>query len=270
MYNPARYSHTLDELRTQGNFRFLRSSVPHNCINLSSNDYLGLCNDGELYNRFLDENSTRSYSFSAASSRLLTGNCAEYGELEHRLCQLFHREAALVFNSGYHANCGILPALAGKNDLIVADKLVHASIIDGIRLAHCDFERFRHADYAHLERILHEKHNTYEHIFIVSESIFSMDGDCADLKKLVELKQKYNCLLYIDEAHAFGVRGAQGLGLAEEQGVIADIDLLVATFGKAIASVGAFVVCNKILHSYLINHSRTLIFTTALPPINIA
>lgn len=270
MYNPARYLQTLQELKAQGNFRFLRTSIPKDCVNLSSNDYLGLCNDNELYSKFLEENSIHSYPFSAASSRLLTGNSTEYSALEMLLCQLFQREAALVFNSGYHANCGILPALAGKGDFIVADKLVHASIIDGIRLSNADFERFRHSDYEHLERILHEKQKKYENIFIVSESIFSMDGDCADLKKLVELKQKYDCLLYIDEAHAFGVRGAQGLGLAEEQGVIADIDLLVATFGKAIASMGAFVVCSEILRSYLINRSRTLIFTTALPPINIA
>lgn len=270
MHNTNRYTQKLEELKSQGNFRFLRTAIPENCINLSSNDYLGLCADAELYDEFLDEISIHSYPFSAASSRLLTGNCSEYGELEELLCRLFQRAAALVFNSGYHANCGILPALAGKNDLIVADKLVHASIIDGIRLAQADFERFRHADYEHLERILQEKRETYEQIFIVSESIFSMDGDCADLKKLVELKQKYNCLLYIDEAHAFGVRGAQGLGVAEEQGVIADIDLLVATFGKAIASMGAFVVCSEIVRSYLINHARTLIFTTALPPVNIA
>ncbi|MDR1761415.1 MAG: 8-amino-7-oxononanoate synthase [Bacteroidales bacterium] len=270
MHNINRYAKQLEELKAQGNFRFLRKQIPADNINLSSNDYLGLGNDSELYNEFLDENSIHSYPFSAAASRLLTGNSAEYGELETLLCQLFQSEAALVFNSGYHANCGILPALAGKNDLIVADKLVHASIIDGIRLAHTDFERFRHADYEHLEHILHEKQAKYENIFIVSESIFSMDGDCADLQKLVELKKKYNCLLYIDEAHAFGVRGAQGLGLAEEQDVIADIDLLVATFGKAIASMGAFVVCSEVLRSYLINHARTLIFTTALPPINIA
>lgn len=270
MNAPNRYSQTLEELKAQGNFRFLRNSIPNDCVNLSSNDYLGLCADNELYAQFLDENSSQHSLFSATSSRLLTGNCAEYIVLEALLCKIFEREAALVFNSGYHANCGILPALAGKNDLIVADKLVHASIIDGIRLSNANFERFRHGDYAHLERILLEKQHSYENIFIVSESIFSMDGDCANLKKLVELKKKYNCFLYIDEAHAFGVRGENGLGLAEEQGVIADIDLLVATFGKAIASLGAFVVCSEIFRSFLINHSRTLIFTTALPPINIA
>ncbi len=264
------YAKKLEELQAQGNYRFLREQIPSDCINLSSNDYLGLCANGELYNEFLTGISAHSYPFSAASSRLLTGNCAEYGELEMLLCRLFQREATLVFGSGYHANCGILPALAQKGDLIIADKLVHASIIDGIRLSTADFERFRHNDYAHLERMLQERRKKYKQVFIVSESIFSMDGDCADLKKLVELKQKYNCLLYVDEAHAFGVRGTQGLGLAEEQGVIAEIDLLVATFGKAIASTGAFVVCNSIFRKYLINHSRTLIFSTALPPINIA
>ncbi|MDR2962039.1 MAG: 8-amino-7-oxononanoate synthase [Bacteroidales bacterium] len=265
-----RYKNQLQDLKEQGNYRALRSAVPQNCVNLSSNDYLDLCANTELYSRFMAEYSQKMLPFSAASSRLLTGNSAQYAELETLLCHIFRREAALVFNSGYHANCGILPVFAGKRDLIIADKLVHASIIDGIRLAQADFERFRHADYAHLERILAEKREHYDNVFIVTESIFSMDGDCADLRRLVALKQRYECLLYVDEAHAFGVCGAQGLGVCEEQGCIADIDFLVATFGKAIASLGAFVLCCGEFRDYLINFSRTLIFTTALPPINLA
>lgn len=270
MANKQRYSDKLQELQSHGNLRFLRDSIPEGMLNLSSNDYLGLKYNDELYDEFLDEISINNYHFTASSSRLLSGNSKEYIELEELLQGLFKRESALVFNSGYHANCGILPAIAGTNDLIIADKLVHASVIDGLRLGTATYERFRHLEYDHLEKILIENEGKYENIFIITESIFSMDGDCADLKKLVELKKKYNAFLYVDEAHAFGVRGETGLGLAEELQCIQDCDFIVGTFGKAIASVGAFVICDEVFKSYLVNHARTLIFTTALPPINLA
>ena len=140
----------------------------------------------------------------------------------------------MTFNSGYHANTGILPAVSNTHTLILADKLVHASLIDGIRLSAAKCIRYRHNEYNQLERLLQVNHSEYERIIVVTESIFSMDGDEADLRELVRLKKQYpNVLLYVDEAHAFGVRGQRGLGCAEEQDCINDIDFLVGTFGKA-------------------------------------
>lgn len=240
-------------------------------LNLSSNDYLGLAADRELREEFLQTLTPDNFMPTSSSSRLLTGNFSIYEELEAELTALFGTEAALVLNSGYHANMGILPAVSNQHTLILADKLVHASIIDGIRLTTARCIRYRHNDLAQLERLLEQNHSEYQQIIVVTESIFSMDGDQADLQALVGLKRKYaNVLLYVDEAHAFGVRGKRGLGCAEEAGCIKNIDFLVGTFGKAAASAGAYIVCSRVIREYLVNRMRTLIFTTALPPINIA
>lgn len=239
-------------------------------LNLSSNDYLGLATDAALREGFMETLSPEDFLFSASSSRLLTGNFSVYTELEDLLRYLFGTESALVFNSGYHMNAGILPAVADGNTLILADKLVHASLIDGIRLSAARFIRYRHNCYEQLESLLKTNASDYGKIIIVTESIFSMDGDEADLGRLVEFRKQYpNVLLYVDEAHAVGVRGKQGLGCAEEKGCIKDIDFLTGTFGKALASVGGYIVCRKVIRDYLINKMRTLIFTTALPPVNL-
>ncbi len=239
-------------------------------LNLSSNDYLGLANDISLRKGFLKTLTPQTFLPTSSSSRLLTGNFSDYQKLEQQLTTLFETESALIFNSGYHANTGILPAICSTHTLILADKLVHASLIDGIKLSSAKCIRYRHNDISRLQRLIAENHNAYEQIIIVTESIFSMDGDEADLHALIQLKQSYsNVLLYVDEAHAFGVRGKKGLGCAEEQDCINDIDFLVGTFGKAIASTGAYIVCRQLIREYLINKMRTFIFTTALPPINI-
>ena len=239
-------------------------------LNLSSNDYLGLANDVSLREEFLKALTPETFMPTSSSSRLLTGNFTAYQELEQQLATMFGTETALVFNSGYHANTGILPAICDANTLILADKLVHASLIDGIRLSTAKCIRYRHNDLNQLQRLIETNSAQYEKIIIVTESIFSMDGDEANLRALVELKNSHpNILLYVDEAHAFGVRGRKGLGCAEEQGCINDIDFLVGTFGKAIASTGAYVACRQVIREYLINKMRTFIFTTALPPVNI-
>lgn len=239
-------------------------------LNLSSNDYLGLANDVSLREEFLKTLTPETFMPTSSSSRLLTGNFTSYQELEQQLTAMFGTETALVFNSGYHANTGILPAICDANTLILADKLVHASLIDGIRLSTAKCIRYRHNDLNQLQRLIETNSAQYEKIIIVTESIFSMDGDEANLRALVELKNSHpNILLYVDEAHAFGVRGRKGLGCAEEQGCINDIDFLVGTFGKAIASTGAYVACRQAIREYLINKMRTFIFTTALPPVNI-
>lgn len=240
-------------------------------LNMSSNDYLGLASNENLRQSFLLQYGDNFPSFTSSSSRLLTGNFPIYTDLEQLIAQRFQRESALLFNSGYHANLGILPALTTTKSLILADKLVHASMIDGIRLSQCAFFRYRHNDYEHLKSLLEKNAGKFDRTFIVTESVFSMDGDVADLKHLVQLKKQFpNTYLYVDEAHAIGVYGKNGLGIAERANVIADIDLLVGTFGKALASMGAYVVCDQILKECLINQMRPLIFSTALPPFNVA
>lgn len=274
------YNTILKQLEQSGNLRRLPDIIHsgnriekdrQTMLNLSSNDYLGLASRTDLQAAFMEEWREQGYPLSSSSSRLLTGNFKVYTELEQLMAQRFNREAALLFNSGYHANTGILPALADKQTLIIADKLVHASIIDGILLSGTPFLRYRHNDYEQLETLLKKHTGQYQQIIIATESIFSMDGDIADLRQLVALKKSYsNICLYVDEAHAIGVRGKNGLGIAEEQDCIPDIDLLVGTFGKALASMGAYLICSRTVRKYLINCMRPLIFSTALPPPQIA
>ncbi len=276
------FSAQLDQLKQQGNFRQFTTNIQQDCyiqindrrmLNLASNDYLGLNSDLKLREQFFDETPNDQRWMSSTSSRLLTGNFPEYEQLEASLSQAFHGRSALLFNSGYHMNIGILPALADSKTLILADKLIHASMIDGIRLSTAKYVRYRHNDLAHLTQLLHKYHGdeAFDRIIVVTESMFSMDGDETDLAELVRIKKQFaKVMLYVDEAHAIGVRGEQGLGCAEQYGVIDHIDLLVGTFGKAIASVGGYLICHAIIRDYLINAMRPLIFSTAQPPICMA
>ena len=274
------FKQQLEQLSAQNQYRSIpdlvhqgRYIMRENCkmLNMSSNDYLGLASNENLRQSFLQQYGDNFPSFTSSSSRLLTGNFPVYTDLEQLIAQRFQRESVLLFNSGYHANLGILPALTTTKSLILADKLVHASMIDGIRLSQCEFFRYRHNDYEHLKNLLEKNAGKFDRTFIVTESVFSMDGDVVDLNYLVQLKKQFpNTYLYVDEAHAIGVYGKNGLGIAERANVIADIDLLVGTFGKALASMGAYVVCDQILKECLINQMRPLIFSTALPPFNVA
>ena len=238
-------------------------------INLSSNNYLGFADNPQIIKEFMDF-SEGKYSLGSASARLLTGTLPVYRELETLISEMFNKDAALIFNSGYHANVGINSSIVGKGDVIFSDKLNHASIIDGMRLSQGKFFRYPHNNMNALETLLIRERKNFNNAIIVSESVFSMDGDIADLIKLVELKEKYNCILILDEAHAFGVFGTKGLGVTETLGITDKVDLIIGTFGKAIGSMGAFATGNKILIDYLINKARSFIFSTALPPINIA
>lgn len=274
------YNRLLTQIESAGNLRRLPEvihegkyilSEGERMLNLSSNDYLGVASRKDWRDCFLEELKRSDIPLSSTSSRLLTGNYAVYTDLEQRMASRFGREAVLLFNSGYHANTGILPALADKRTLIIADKWVHASLIDGMLLSGAPFQRYKHNDPEQLERMLAASATRYEQVIIVTESLFSMDGDIADLRRLVEIKRRYdNVLLYVDEAHAIGVRGETGLGIAEEQGCLAEIDLLVGTFGKALASMGAYVACSRVIRDYLVNTMRPLIFSTALPPAQVA
>ena len=276
------FSQQIDALKQQGNLRQFTTNIQqqryitidhHQMLNLASNDYLGLAADIRLREQFFDETPNAQRRMSSSSSRLLTGNFPEYEQLEARLSQAFHGRAALLFNSGYHMNIGILPALADSKTLILADKLIHASMIDGIRLSKAKYIRYRHNDLAHLTQLLQQYHDDaeFERMIVVTESIFSMDGDETDLAALVQIKKQFSkVMLYVDEAHAIGVRGVQGLGCAEQYAVIDDIDFLVGALGKAMASIGGYLICHSVIRDYLINRMRPLIFSTAQPPICMA
>lgn len=238
-------------------------------IDLSSNDYLSLGSRcGEFREEFLDR--FPDADFSSSASRLLSTKQKYHNALESYLQSLYGKPA-LLFNSGYHANVGCIGVLTLPLTLFVCDKLIHASIVDGLRIAGSEFKRFPHNDFAKLRRIVETSAPNFERVVIVVESLYSMDGDEADIPTLVELKKTFpNVMLYVDEAHAFGVRGEKGLGIAEEKGLIPHIDILIGTYGKAAASAGAFAVCSDEMKSLLINTSRPFIFSTALPPVNIA
>lgn len=268
------YSETLQALRAAGNFRSIPQHAPHNdaMVDLSTNDYLGLSLHPELQTEFFSDEANRAIAFSSSAARFLASNQQEHQLLEEFLSALYDGRPTLLFNSGYHANTGLVSALASESGtLIVADKLVHASIIDGITLSHAPFKRFLHNDFNRLERILAQEHNNYARILVVVESIYSMDGDSTNLDALVALKRRYaNVILYVDEAHALGVLGRQGLGMCHDHPAFSEIDVVMGTFGKAVASSGAFCVTTDTLRDYAVNRARSFIFSTAIPPINSA
>jgi 8-amino-7-oxononanoate synthase len=278
-----RLNEQLRLLEAQGLRRVLAPAKPLGCgqiavggsvfLNLAGNDYLGLSGKAGLLREFYaglsDGDIAAQYSLGSGASRLMTGSHEHCQEAEDALARLYGAESALLFNSGWQLNTGVLPALADKQDIILADKLCHASLIDGLRLTEARHIRYPHLDYNALEKLLQRHCGQDRTVFIVTESIFSMDGDCADLRLLADLKEKYGAVLYVDEAHAVGARGELGLGLAEEQGVLERIDLLIGTFGKAWGGQGAFIVSSRIVRDVLINTARSFIFTTALPPVSI-
>ena len=273
------YTELLENLKSHSHFRDIKDFDGKNekyiyyngkkLLNLSSNNYLGFADNAKITEEFLDFAGSK-YTFGSASARLLTGTLPVYKELEELLSAMFGKEKTLLFNSGYHANVGINSSIAGKGDVIFSDKLNHASIIDGMRLSEGKFFRYPHNNMKALEKLLIRERKNFNNAVIVSESVFSMDGDIANLQKLVELKEKYNCILILDEAHAFGVFGKKGLGVTEALGITDKVDLIVGTFGKAIGSMGAFATGSRTLIEYLTNKARSFIFSTALPPINIA
>lgn len=241
-----------------------------NLLNFSSNDYLNISTDRDLLNEFIEKyKNHEEFILSSTSSRLLTGTSTVYKKLENNLAKIFNKEACLIFNTGYQCNLGVVSSLVNRDDVIFSDKLNHASIIDGMRLSSTQFFRYKHFDYNNLEELLIKHRHEYKKAIIISESVFSMDGDIADIKKLIELKKKYNCLLMIDEAHAFGIYGKNLAGIADRDNLLNDVDIITATLGKSFASMGAFCVSNRTIIDYLINKANSFIFSTAIPPVNI-
>lgn len=235
-------------------------------ILMCSNNYLGLAGHPQLIRTAIT--ATKTYGVSSGASRLISGNMTPHEKLEYDIARFKNTDRALVFNSGYHANVGIISSIANKDTFILSDELNHASIIDGIRLSKAKVYIYRHRDLNMVEDILKSinKKQKVTRKLIVTDSVFSMDGDIAPLKELSMLAQRYNAIIMIDEAHATGVLGEHGRGAAEMLGVSEKIHIQMGTLGKALGSFGAYVCGNKMLIEYFINKSRSFIFTTALPP----
>ncbi|KIE41518.1 MULTISPECIES: 8-amino-7-oxononanoate synthase [Geobacter] len=263
----------LQQLREQGLHRSLRTVAGsqgsrvvvegREVMLLCSNNYLGLADHPALKRAAVE--AVERYGTGSGASRLVSGTMELHAALEERLARFKGTEAALVFNSGYAANSGIIPALAGRGDVVFSDRLNHASIVDGCLLSRARFVRYPHNDMNALERLLAE-HRGAGRMLIVTDGVFSMDGDLAPLPALAALKRQYGALLMVDDAHGTGVLGESGRGTAEQFGVTADIDLQMGTLGKALGGFGAYVAASAEVVELLVNRARSFIFSTSLPP----
>jgi len=262
----------LTELKAKHLYRQIRPLSSHHGVKAKmegreitlfcGNDYLGLSAHPRVKNAFQETAKTAGVGVGAA--RLISGTSDIHRALEEKIASFKSQESALLFSTGYLANLGILTALAGPEDVIVMDKLCHASLIDGARLSGAAVRVFPHLNYERCESIL-KNASSFRRRLIVSETIFSMDGDLADLKELIRLKEAYECFLIVDEAHATGVLGKTGRGAAEGTGYERKIDVLMGTLSKAIGCIGGFAAGSQTMMEYLTNFSRPFIFETALP-----
>jgi len=232
-------------------------------LNFCSNDYLGLANDARIKRAALE--AIAEYGVGCGASRLVCGNMMPHEKLEADLALFKNTESALVYSSGYMANTGIIPALMDRRSVVLSDKLNHASIIDGIILSRAKLVRYPHADMQALREIL-ENLPAAQRKLIVTDTVFSMDGDRAPLREIVDLAGHYEAMIMVDEAHAFGVLGKRGSGLVEELSLEGQVDIQMGTLSKAAGSFGAYACGTKVLRDYLINKSRSFIYTTAIPP----
>ncbi len=242
-------------------------------LNFSSNDYLGLANDPAL--KEAARKAAENFGAGAGASRLICGSLAPHDELDKAIASFKGTPAALTFSSGYAAALGVICAVAGKDDVVVLDKLVHASIVDAARLSGAKLRIFAHNDLNELEDILRWANqrnataagSSRSRTLVVTESVFSMDGDLAPLREMVDLKEKYGAWLMVDEAHATGLFGEHRRGLAEELGVYPErVEIQMGTLGKALGSAGGYICGSKTLVDYLVNRARTFIFSTAPVP----
>jgi glycine C-acetyltransferase len=264
----------LNELKEQGVYRKLTvlgsASGPRciingkNVINLSSNNYLGFANHPRLKAAAIK--GIEEWGVGAGAVRTIIGNMAIHEELEAKLAKFKHVEAVLTFQSGFTANAGCIPAVADKGDVIITDELNHASIIDGCRLSKADVVRFKHSDMADLEKVILEVKDKYKTKMIITDGVFSMDGDIAKLPEIVELAEKYGCITYVDDAHSSGVLGSNGQGSAHHFGLSDRVDIQIGTLSKAIGVVGGYVAGRRNLIEWLNHRGRPFLFSTALPP----
>jgi 8-amino-7-oxononanoate synthase len=245
----------LDDLRARSCYRELRAADAK-LLNLSSNNYLGLAETLEA--------PAESAQWGATASRLVAGNDPAFAELEASMAELEGSEACCFFSNGYMANIGVIPALVGRSDVVLSDRLNHASIIDGITISRARHQRYRHGDMGHLETLL--KTRSGKRKLIISESIFSMDGDIAPLAEIATLAERYGAMLMIDEAHSGGVFGAGGAGLVSALGLTDLVHVRMGTFSKAYGCYGAYVAGSRALVDWLVNRARSFIYTTGLPP----
>lgn len=232
-------------------------------LNFCSNDYLGLANDARIKRAALE--AVEEYGFGSGASRLVCGNMLPHEKLEEELAEFKNVESALVFSSGYMANTGIIPALMDRHSFVLSDRLNHASITDGIILSRAKLMRYPHADMQFLRDML-KSLPAGRPKMIVTDTVFSMDGDRAPLKEIVALACRYEAMVMVDEAHAFGVLGKHGGGLAQELELGDQVDIQMGTLSKAAGCFGAYACGKKVLRDYLINKSRSFIYTTAMPP----
>jgi 8-amino-7-oxononanoate synthase len=262
---PLHLVQAIEERKRKGLFRSLKYNYPK--IDFSSNDYLGFSTEGLIEKKIKDVipiaiGITNSGS---TGSRLISGNSKFTEELESSIAKFHSAEAALIFNSGYDANVGLLSCIAGKRDLILYDELIHASIHDGIRMGYAKYYKIKHNNIEHLKLLIERNKDLVDNIFIVVESVYSMDGDSAKLKEIVKVCDNKKTFLIVDEAHAIGVFGKNGRGLCNELGIEDKCFARVYTYGKAMGCHGAAIVGNQILKDYLVNFARSFIYTTALP-----
>jgi len=262
------------EKREQNN-SLRKLPVSNNLIDFASNDYLGFANSEEIFNKthqYLLDNNIKING--ATGSRLISGNHNLYQITEEFIANFHQSESALIFNSGYDANVGFFSSVPQRNDIILYDELCHASIRDGILMSNAKSYKFQHNDFENLEKLittqLETRNSKPETFYIVTESVFSMDGDSPNLEELVTLCEKYNCFLVIDEAHALGVFGNHGEGLLQSQGLQNKIFARIMTFGKGLGCHGAAILGNQELKKYLINFARSFIYTTGLSPHSVA
>ncbi|MFK5883463.1 MAG: glycine C-acetyltransferase [Candidatus Izemoplasma sp.] len=233
-------------------------------INLSSNNYLGLANHPRVKQAAID--AVNKYGAGAGAVRTIVGNQDIIGELEDILAEFKHEEAVMCFQSGLNCNIGTIQAITAKGDLIISDELNHASIIDGVRLSKADRAIYKHSDMASLEAILKERRDNYNQVLIITDGVFSMDGDLAKLPQIVELAEKYSALTYVDDAHGSGVLGESGRGTVDYFNLHGRVDFIIGTLSKAIGVVGGYVASKQVTKTWLHHRARPLLFSTALPP----